>query len=131
MINERKTFYVKTAAGSDSPIEMHPDWNYWEADTNIMRQQNSQNGALSSYLILGTATRYSLPLNFILEEQKQIFNDWWSKRTELDLLINSSSDLVGLDFTDKVRISNLARPFSVLVTGRSDLYNGVLNFLTI
>lgn len=151
-VGDKYTWWVKTAVGSDTPIQLRPTWGYSEVDMQTKRFNTTQGGQLNIYSHVSSYQNYTLPLDFVNSEQSSIINSWWSTNTKLHFTVNDS--FTGNFFTvedsylgllDKsynplidyvvqtnltVRIQNINQPLNKYRGGRISDFQGNL-FLTI
>lgn len=121
MIGDRNTFSIKTEAGSESTISLHPLWQYSERVIKDKNFYRTQAGRLNSFRKNGTYYEFNLPIDYVSSSDAHTINQWWEDQTDLNFILNENeSD----QQTITVRLTNLIKPFNTNVRGRPNQFKG-------
>lgn len=123
MIGDRNTFSIKTAAGSESSIELHPGWSYSERVIKDKNFYRTQAGGLGSFRKNGTYYEFNLPIDYISSGGAHTINQWWNDQTDLNFIINEGE---AEQQTVTVRVYNLTKPLDFNIRGLSNVFRGSL-----
>lgn len=127
MIGERHNWDLKTLVGSESPVSLHPTWDYLERNNKNKSFVRTQGGQLNAFTKVGNYNEYSLPVDYVTSASATLINSWWSSDSELELTV--SRGIGGQQFGINVKITNDLNPLNMYVENKYTAFKGLV-FLT-
>lgn len=158
MITNPYTFFIKTAVGSDVPIQLHPTHDFMQQEGIRNNFSRTIGGQLNAYSLVSSFESFSLPFAEIGSEDAGTIVGWWKANTLVDFTMNASlsaasvgegwfivDDAIyglldqaynpllgsGAERSITCRISNRQQPFSRNVAGEFTKLTGAINLVTV
>ena len=155
-ISNRYTYWVKTATGSDTPVQLYPNWGYKERGNVNKIFSRTQGGQLNAYSLVSSWQEFTLPLQVNSAIASNI-TSWWKTDTLVHFTLNSSvgaAEFPGfftlddavfglldqsynplIDFAETkdipCRIASKTEPFPMNMKGQFNKFQGILTLTTV
>lgn len=120
---KRTNFDIKELTNSESPIVLHPTWDYSERVIDHRDYYLGQEGQLNSFRKVGSYQEFFLPIDYIGCLDATVINSLWITQSNIEFVYNrGESDETSLN----VKITNSSIPFNQRIQGSFCNYSGSL-----